>query len=253
MGDTIELGGQLAKITKIGLRSTMVRTGDQADVIVPNTELITNRVTNWTLTNRQAPSVIPVGVAYGSDIALVMQTLKECALAHPGRCTVPSRGCGSAVSGTALSILSCAPGSRTSTPGRKLPATCIRTLIAGFARRALRFHSPARPACAQCGADEHHGGNRESAAGLSGCYTMKVRRSMIVNQPDTSHSQASCSWYSWPAAHGCARSRPGNAWRGRSERCRGQARSHGAADPGARFPPITELDARKATRRRASR
>ena len=84
VGDTIELGGQLAKIAKIGLRSTTVRTADQADMIVPNTELITNRVTNWTLTNRQARSVIPVGVAYGSDIALVMQTLKECALAHPG-------------------------------------------------------------------------------------------------------------------------------------------------------------------------
>jgi small-conductance mechanosensitive channel len=83
VGDTIEIGGQLVKIVKIGLRSTTVQ-ADQADVIVPNTELITNRVTNWTLTNRQARSVIPVGVAYGSDIALVMQTLKECALAHPG-------------------------------------------------------------------------------------------------------------------------------------------------------------------------
>ena len=53
-------------------------------MIVPNTDLITNRVTNWTLTDRQARSVIPVGVAYGSDIALVMQTLQACALAHPG-------------------------------------------------------------------------------------------------------------------------------------------------------------------------
>jgi small-conductance mechanosensitive channel len=84
MGDTIELGGQPAKIAKIGLRSTTVRTPDQADMIVPNINLITNRVTNWTLTDRQARSVIPVGVAYGSDIALVMQALQKCALAHPG-------------------------------------------------------------------------------------------------------------------------------------------------------------------------
>ena len=84
VGDTIELGGQLAKIAKIGLRSTMVRTSDQADVIVPNTDLVTNQVTNWTLTNRHAQRTIAVGVAYGSDVALVMQTLKECALAHPG-------------------------------------------------------------------------------------------------------------------------------------------------------------------------
>jgi small-conductance mechanosensitive channel len=84
VGDTIEISGQPAKITKIGLRSTTVRTPDQADMIVPNSDLITNRVTNWTLTDRQARSVIPVGVAYGSDIALVMQTLQACALAHPG-------------------------------------------------------------------------------------------------------------------------------------------------------------------------
>jgi potassium efflux system protein len=84
VGDTIELGGQWVKIAKIGLRSTTVRTFDQADVIVPNSDLITNRVTNWTLTDRHAREILAVGVAYGSDVMLVMQTLKECALAHPG-------------------------------------------------------------------------------------------------------------------------------------------------------------------------
>ena len=72
------------KIVKIGLRSTTVRTSAQADIIVPNTDLVTNKVTNWTLTDRHAQGIIAVGVAYGSDVALVIQTLKECALAHPG-------------------------------------------------------------------------------------------------------------------------------------------------------------------------
>jgi potassium efflux system protein len=84
VGDTIELGGQWVKIAKIGLRSTTVRTFDQADVIVPNSDLITNQVTNWTLTDRHAREILAVGVAYGSDVMLVMRTLKECALAHPG-------------------------------------------------------------------------------------------------------------------------------------------------------------------------
>jgi small-conductance mechanosensitive channel len=83
VGDTIELDGQRVKISKIGLRSTTVRTTAQADIIVPNTDLVTNRVTNWTLTDRHAQGTITVGVAYGSDVMLVMQTLKECALAHP--------------------------------------------------------------------------------------------------------------------------------------------------------------------------
>jgi potassium-dependent mechanosensitive channel len=84
VGDTVELNEQWVKIVKIGLRSTMVRTRDQADVIVPNTDLIANQVTNWTLTSRHAERTIAVGVAYGSDVPLVMQILKECALAHPG-------------------------------------------------------------------------------------------------------------------------------------------------------------------------
>jgi small-conductance mechanosensitive channel len=84
VGDIIELNDQWVKIVKIGLRSTLVQTRDRADMIVPNTDLITNQVTNWTLTSRHAERMIKVGVAYGSDVALVMRTLKECALAHPG-------------------------------------------------------------------------------------------------------------------------------------------------------------------------
>jgi len=84
VGDTIELDGRAVKIIKIGLRSTTVRTGARADIIVPNTDLVTNKVTNWTLTDRHAQGTIAVGVAHGSDVALVTQTLKECALAHPG-------------------------------------------------------------------------------------------------------------------------------------------------------------------------
>jgi potassium-dependent mechanosensitive channel len=92
VGDTIELGGQRMKIAKIGLRSTTVRTVAQADIIVPNTDLVTNQVTNWTLTDRHAQGMIAVGVAYGSDVGLVIRTLKECALAHPGVMKNPEPG-----------------------------------------------------------------------------------------------------------------------------------------------------------------
>jgi small-conductance mechanosensitive channel len=79
VGDTIELGGKWAIIKRIGLRSTMVQAFDHGDVIIPNADLITNQVTNWTLSNRQVRLIIPVGVVYGSDVALVMETLKACA------------------------------------------------------------------------------------------------------------------------------------------------------------------------------
>src|SRR5262249_12604510 len=61
-----------------------VRTLDQADVIVPNADLITNQVTNWTLTDRHARGIIAVKVGSGSDVASVMQELNGCALAQPG-------------------------------------------------------------------------------------------------------------------------------------------------------------------------
>ena len=81
-GDYIEIGGNWAEIQKIGLRATTVQTFDQADVIIPNADLITNQVTNWTLSNRRVRLIIPVGVAYGSDVNLVMQTLMACAGAN---------------------------------------------------------------------------------------------------------------------------------------------------------------------------
>ena len=82
VGDYIELGGTWSEIKKIGLRATTVQTFDQADVIIPNADLISAQVTNWTLSNRQARLIIPVGVAYGSDVSLVIETLMACAGTH---------------------------------------------------------------------------------------------------------------------------------------------------------------------------
>ena len=81
-GDTIEIGTERAHIKKIGLRSTIVRTLDQADLIIPNADLISNQVINWTLTNREVRLRVPVGVAYGSDVSLVAKTILACAKKH---------------------------------------------------------------------------------------------------------------------------------------------------------------------------
>ena len=83
VGDYIELGGQWAEIKKIGLRATSVQTFDRADIVVPNSDLITNQVTNWTRSDRLARIRIPVGVAYGSDVTLVMKILLECVKENP--------------------------------------------------------------------------------------------------------------------------------------------------------------------------
>jgi small-conductance mechanosensitive channel len=84
VGDFIELDGKWAEIKNIGLRATTVQTFDQADVIIPNADLVSNQVINWTLSNRRVRLIISVGVAYGSDIELVMKTLVACARENSG-------------------------------------------------------------------------------------------------------------------------------------------------------------------------
>jgi len=76
-GDTIQLEGEWSEVKKIGLRSTTVQTFDLSDVIIPNADLVYNRVTNWTLSNPRRRVKIMVGVAYGSDVSLVIEKLKE--------------------------------------------------------------------------------------------------------------------------------------------------------------------------------
>jgi potassium efflux system protein len=89
VGDWVEIDGNWSEIKRIGLRATTVQTFDQADVIVPNADLVNNAVTNWTLSNRQVRLIIPVGVAYGSDVPLVVEALMACAHENPKVASVP--------------------------------------------------------------------------------------------------------------------------------------------------------------------
>jgi len=83
VGDVIEFGGVYAEVKKIGLRATWVRTFNNEEIVVPNSDLITNQVTNCTLTDRMIRRVIQVGVAYGSNVPLVMETLLDVAKSSP--------------------------------------------------------------------------------------------------------------------------------------------------------------------------
>jgi potassium-dependent mechanosensitive channel len=83
VGDTVEIGEEWGTIKKIGLRSTVVVTFSQSELIVPNGDLVSEKVTNWTLSNPVTRLAIPVGVAYGSDVQKVLRILIEAAPAHP--------------------------------------------------------------------------------------------------------------------------------------------------------------------------
>ncbi len=85
VGDKVELTALslMGEVRRIGIRSSVVRTFDGAEVIVPNANLISSEVVNWTLSDQRRRVQTDVGVAYGTDPSRVRQILLEVASDHP--------------------------------------------------------------------------------------------------------------------------------------------------------------------------
>ena len=80
VGDYIELDtGLTGTVKAINVRSTLINTNDNIDIVVPNSEFVSTRLTNWTLGERTLRVRIPFGVAYGSDKELVKKAALEAA------------------------------------------------------------------------------------------------------------------------------------------------------------------------------
>jgi small-conductance mechanosensitive channel len=82
VGDTIEFSNLRGQVLRIGIRSSTIRTWEGAEVIVPNGNLISNEVINWTLSDRKRRLKVSVGVAYGTDPNLVLGILTSVAKDH---------------------------------------------------------------------------------------------------------------------------------------------------------------------------
>ncbi len=77
IGDSVEVGSVKGKITRIGIRSSTVRSFEGADITVPNGTMLSDALTNWTMTDRNRRIEITVGVAYGTNPDTVIEALQS--------------------------------------------------------------------------------------------------------------------------------------------------------------------------------
>jgi small-conductance mechanosensitive channel len=90
IGDRVEVSGITGQVQRISFRSTVILTNDNISMIVPNERFIDSPVTNWTHTDRRVRFRVPVGVAYGSDVNKVRDTLIAAAREHPATLNEPA-------------------------------------------------------------------------------------------------------------------------------------------------------------------
>ncbi|MBV9274541.1 MAG: mechanosensitive ion channel, partial [Verrucomicrobia bacterium] len=84
IGDMIEVGGIIGEVRRIGIRASVIRTGDGSEVILPNGSLISSEVTNWTLSDVLRSLEVSVNVAESANPQQVIELLKTTAANLPG-------------------------------------------------------------------------------------------------------------------------------------------------------------------------
>ena len=89
VGDVVTVGDKDGTVTKIRIRATTIRDWDGKELLVPNKEFITGRLLNWTLSDSQNRVVIPVGIAYGSDVEEAIRLLYKIVDEHPNTLPEP--------------------------------------------------------------------------------------------------------------------------------------------------------------------
>ena len=88
-GDVLQIGETWGVVQRVNIRNTIVQTFDNATLFVPNSDLIAQKIMNWSHKDRRVRRVVNVGVAYGSDTKRVHDLLIKAATAHPHVLTDP--------------------------------------------------------------------------------------------------------------------------------------------------------------------
>jgi potassium efflux system protein len=90
VGDVIQIDADIGEVRRIGIRACVIRTADGSEVIVPNGTIISNKVTNWTFSDRYRAVEVPVSVARGVAPQRVVELLQSVATNHPSVAKEPA-------------------------------------------------------------------------------------------------------------------------------------------------------------------
>jgi small-conductance mechanosensitive channel len=90
VGDVVQVDADIGEVRRIGIRACVIRTADGSEVIVPNGTIISNKVTNWTFSDRYRAVEVSVTVARGVPPQRVVELLKSVAANHPGLAKEPA-------------------------------------------------------------------------------------------------------------------------------------------------------------------
>jgi potassium-dependent mechanosensitive channel len=90
VGDLVVVGGEEGYVRKISVRSTEIETFDRANVLIPNSFFISEKVKNWTLRNNTGRLTVQAAVGHGSDPRLVKSLLLQVAKSHPKVMSTPA-------------------------------------------------------------------------------------------------------------------------------------------------------------------
>jgi potassium efflux system protein len=89
VGDTVTVGGVSGDVTRIRIRATTITDWDRKELVIPNKEFVTGQVINWSLSDTTLRIILPVGIAYGSNVELAEELLYKVAREHKRVLTEP--------------------------------------------------------------------------------------------------------------------------------------------------------------------
>lgn len=83
VGDMVQMGDDWGMVSRINIRTTIVQNFDNASLIIPNSQMLSNKITNWSFQDPKVRRQVDVGVAYGSDVQLARKLLLQIAEEMP--------------------------------------------------------------------------------------------------------------------------------------------------------------------------